>query len=167
MKLIKVGAIVNTHGLKGEVKIKPMTHFEEERFAKGSKLYVIDAGKEHILTIASSRKQKDMVLAVFNGYSDINLVEKWKGQLLYVHSDELPILAEDEIYYHDLMGCNVYDLEDSYIGEITEIIETGANAVIRVTNNDDSILIPYVKAFVKEVYVDQKRVIVEMMEGLS
>ncbi|MEG0273986.1 ribosome maturation factor RimM [Amedibacillus sp. YH-ame10] len=166
MKTIKVGVLVNTHGLKGEVKVKPLTDFPQLRFAKKANVYIDVNQKSIELTIQTVRVQKDMLLVTFNGYEDINLVESWKGSTLYIHEEQLHELEDDEAYFYEMMDSEVYDLSNQYIGKVSEIIETGANVVLRVVNGEDMKLIPFVKHFVKEFDKEKKIMHVEMMEGL-
>lgn len=166
MKNIKVGMIVNTHGLRGDVKIKLLSDFPELRFAKGAKVYrTCDQGEQE-LTIQSSRMQKDMLITKFEGFEDINLVEGWKGSVLYIHEDQQQKLEDDEAYFHEIMHSEVYDREEHLLGTVVEIIETGANAVLRVQGVEREYLIPFVKSFVVAFDKEAKIMHVEMMEGL-
>lgn len=166
MKQIRIGIIVNTHGLKGEVKVKPTTDFPMERYQKGKSVNVQYQQALIQLTIKHVREQKGMLLLVFEGYEDINLVEKWKGSAISIDEEALHPLQEDEIYFYELMDCKVYDREEEYLGTVIEIIETGANAVLRVKKEEQELLIPYVKAFVKEVDKEAKVLTVELLDGM-
>lgn len=166
MKQLLIGTIVNTHGLKGELKVKPKTHFIEERFSKGNTVYLKYNGEMKELQVNQFRIQKDMLLVTFETYFDINLVEAWKGSDLYVDASTLQELDNDEIYYHELYDCEVYDIENNFRGKVVEVIETGANAVLRIQHEDSTFLLPYVKAFIKEVHKKDKKIIVEIIEGV-
>ena len=72
-------------------------------------------------------------------------------------------LEEDEVDFHDLMECDVYDEDDNFIGKVEEVLETGANAVLRVNKK---ILIPFVKAFIKESDIENKKIVIHKVEGL-
>ena len=102
---------------------------------------------------------------VVKEYDDINQVEKWKGARLCIHEDQLTPLSDDEIYYHDLMQMHVYDPNQAFLGEVVELIETGAQLVLRIRGESEWLL-PYTKAFVKDVDILQKRLIVEPIEGM-
>ena len=88
MNQVIVGKIVNTHGIKGELKVKASTDFIEERFQKGATLYLEYQGQTIEMTVASHRFHKGHVLVTFENHRDINLVEKYKGCLLYACKDE-------------------------------------------------------------------------------
>lgn len=165
MKQIKIGVLVNTHGLKGEVKVKPMTDFVDIRFQKGNTINIQYNDTIIPVTIKHVREQKDMLLVTFDGYDDINKVEAMKGSVLSIDETSLHELEEDEAYYFELQDCEVYDTNQNHIGTVCEVIETGANAVLRVSGEKEY-LIPYVKAFITEFDAKEKRIIVNMVEGL-
>ena len=72
----------------------------------------------------------------------------------------------DEVLYSDLMDCDVYTSEAVYVGRVVDVLETGAHAVLRVQRETDSVLIPFVHAIVASLDVDEKRIVIEEMEGL-
>ncbi|NBK99272.1 MAG: ribosome maturation factor RimM [Erysipelotrichia bacterium] len=163
MEKIKIGVIVNTHGLKGEVKIKSFSDFNELRYQKGNRLWVVCQGTSLALEVESSRIHKGMMLVVFKGLNDINLVEKYRGCEVFIDKEDLHDLAEDEVYFFDLMGCEVFFEDGERIGMVEDVLETGANAVLRVNKK---VLIPYVNAFIKEADIPAKKIIVYRVEGL-
>lgn len=163
MDKIKVGVIVNTHGLKGELKIKSFSDFNDIRFHKGSYIYIKERNEYIEMKIKSYREHKGFVLVVFDSYEDINLVEKYKGLELYVDKEDLHDLEEDEVYYFDLIDCEVYEEDGTFIGNVEDVLETGANAVLRVNKK---VLIPYVNAFIKETDIKNKKIIIYHVEGL-
>lgn len=168
-KLYTVGKIVNTHGIRGELKIVPQTDFLEERFAKGSKLVFFNPEKEELLpvTVESSRNHKNMIIARFQGYNDINEVEKYKGWLLKVEEQYLSELGDEEFYYHEIIGCLVFTEDGEELGTISDILSPGANDVWVVKRSAGKpLLLPYIDEVVLNVDVEQKRVTVHLMEGL-
>lgn len=167
--LYKVGKIVNTHGIKGEVKVLSHTDFPEVRFAKGNKLMMIpaDGGPTQSITIESSRFHKNMYILKLVGYENINEVEKFKGNMLKVSQEQLVELPEDEYYFHEIIGCTVITDEDDELGVVTEILTPGANDVWVVQpKNGKSILIPVIDDVVLDVHVASKKIVVHVMEGL-
>lgn len=162
-----VGKIVNTHGLKGEVKVKRITDFEE-RFHVGSTVYIKNKDNEAIpLIIASFRTHKNHDLLQFEEYDSIEAVEPLKGATLYIKKEQLTPLEPGEFYFHEIIGCKMYTLDGEYIGEIESILTPGANDVWVVKNESGKeILIPYIDDVVKEVNIEEKKVLIELMEGL-
>lgn len=167
-KLYTVGAIANTHGLRGELKIIPHTDFAEERFAPGSKLVAVDLkGKETPVEIASARLHKNAFIVKFKQFHHINEVEPLKGGLLKVEEKYLQKLEEGEYYFHQILGCTVFTMDGEELGVIKDILTPGANHVWVVSGPKyKQILLPYIEDVVKEVDVDNKIVRVELLEGL-
>ena len=154
MKEINIGMLVNTHGLRGEMKVKVLTDFPQLRFQKGAVVHLQLAQGQFDLKVQHVRESKGQLLVKFEGYDDINQVEGWKGSMLTIREEELQELDEFEAYFHELQDA------------VSEIIETGANAILRVKTKDKDILIPFVRAFVKEFDRKNKVMKVELMEGL-
>src|SRR5690625_2697036 len=166
-KMFTIGKIINTHGIKGEVKVKQITDFIE-RFNKGSTVYLIDQDDEaHQLEIDGLRTQKNLLLLHFTGYNTIEAVESFKGLSLKIKENQLTDLEENEYYYYEIIGCSVYTMDGEEIGIIDSILSPGANDVWVIKDNQKKdILIPYIEEVVKIVDVENKRVIIEPMEGL-
>ncbi|WP_313798700.1 ribosome maturation factor RimM [Cytobacillus sp.] len=168
-KWFNVGKIVNTHGIKGEARVISKTDFADERYKPGNKLtlFMPDTNTPIELIIKSHRTHKSFDLLTFEGYENINDIEKMKGGILKVSEDQLGQLEEDEYYYHEIIGCTVTTLEGEEIGKIREILSPGANDVwvIKGKGGKD-ILIPYIKDVVKRVDVKAKNVIIDPIEGL-
>ncbi|CAM3417665.1 ribosome maturation factor RimM [Streptococcus pluranimalium] len=169
MNYFNVGKIVNTQGLQGELRVLSVTDFAEERFKKGSQLSIFDVKDQHLLDveIASHRKQKNFDIVKFKGLYHINDVEKYKGTVLKVAEENLTDLAEDEFYYHEIIGLDVYE-NDVFIGQIKEIMQPGANDVwVIKRKGKKDLLLPYIPPVVLNVDVAANRVDVEIMEGLD
>ena len=165
---LKVGKIVNTHSLKGEVKVISSTDFEEERFKKGSKL-LITRGNQLIreVVVQSYRNHKNFLLVKFEGIDSVEEAEKLKNLHIKIDSDEVGELEENEFYFHQIIGCEVFDENDKNLGEIIDILTPGANDVWVIKGeNDKEILIPYIEDVVKKIDITSKKVNIEVMEGL-
>ena len=166
MKEINIGILVNTHGLRGEVKVKCLSDFPELRFRKGAKMFIHTLDGKLELCVERVRESKGLLIVKFKDYDDINQVEAWKGSKLTISEQDLQELDEYEAYYHQMMDASVYDMDNNFIGKVIEVIETGANAVLRVQTEEKDILIPFVRTFVKEFDRKGKIMRVELMEGL-
>lgn len=168
---LTVGRLVNTHGIRGEIKVLSHTDFPDVRFAAGKKLLVIpaDGSSKFEVTVESAREHKGMFILKLKGYTNINEVEKYKGSMLKVPSDDLVELPENEYYFHQIVGCEVYTDEDETtpMGTITEILQPGANDVwvVKPAKGQD-ILIPVIPDVVLDVNIEAKRIKVHIMEGL-
>ncbi|WP_159723699.1 ribosome maturation factor RimM [Enterococcus sp. CSURQ0835] len=164
----KVGKIVNTHGIKGEVRVISQTDFPEERYQVGETLYLFREQKEPLkLVIASHRKHKNFDLLSFEEYYNINQVEEFRDGTLKIAEDQQGELAENEFYYHEIIGLEVFDEHGTDLGQITEILSPGANDVWVVKQKGRAdILLPYIESVVKQIDLKNKRVDVEIPEGL-
>ena len=153
MKYINVGKLVNTHGLKGEVRILSDFRHKKNVFVKGMKLYI--GKKKEEFTINTYRFHKIYDMVTFEGYNNINDVEYLKGLNVYINEDDLKL--DDGIYSGKLIDFKVI-CDEKEIGIVTEIIDTPANEVIRV---DEKILIPYVDEFIEKIDLDNKKIYVK------
>ncbi|AOZ87302.1 ribosome maturation factor RimM [Bacillus xiamenensis] len=166
---LNVGKIVNTHGVRGEVRVVSKTDFPEERYKKGSVLYIFKQGQKEPLkvTVASHRQHKQFDLLTFEEVGSLNEAEQLKESILKVEKEHLGSLDEGEFYFHEIIGCEVYDEEDKLIGQIKEILTPGANDVWVVgRKGKKDALIPYIPSVVKTVDISSKKVHIEVMEGL-
>ena len=161
--MIKVATIINTHALKGECKLYLVTDDPKGRFSKGRVLYFEDGTP---ITVQSFRIQKGLGYCFFEGIDSIDKAEKLKTKDLFIKKEDLPSLEEDEFYYHQLMDCTVFNEKDEELGKVVDILETGANLVLRVQNGTSSFLVPFVDAFIKIVDVENKEIEIVEMEGL-
>lgn len=165
MAKLRVGKIINTHGIKGELKVDVVTDFPDQRFAKKAKLFVAD--KE--LTVLSSRPFQQFWLVTFVGYEDINLVEQYKGEDIFVdESISQPKTLPGEFLVSQILGLKAVDENGRLVGRIVDSFHTGANDVWTVKKaNGREILIPYIDQVVKKVDLDAKQVIIDLLEGLD
>lgn len=168
-RFFDVGKIVNTHGVKGELKILSVTDFPEERYKKGITLYISHPSiKEHIpVTVETARLQKNTYIVKLKEFNNINEVEKYKGGTLKVPEDDRIELEEDEFYYDEIINCEVWSDQGEKLGIISEILTTGANDVWVVKREKGKdILLPFIEDCILEVDVDERKVTVHLMEGL-
>lgn len=165
MELYQIGAITATHGVKGEVKVFPMTD-DIKRF-KGAKGVILKAPHEELkLDIISARPQKNLVIIKFAGIDNINDIEKYKGCGLFVTEEDRVKLSKDEYFASDLMGMEVFTDEGELLGEIEDVLFTGANDVYVVNTKDKEVLIPAIKDVVKEVDVEDSKMTIHLLDGL-
>lgn len=168
-KWFNVGKIVNTHGIRGEVRVISKTDFPEERYKVGNVLFLFMPGsKQPIeLTVKTHRTHKNFNLLTFEGLENINEVEKFRDGILKVPESQLGDLDKDEYYYHEIIGCLVATTSGKEIGKVTEILSPGANDVWVIKSSaGKEILIPYIEDVVKKVDVKEKVILIDPMEGL-
>ncbi|WP_085523998.1 ribosome maturation factor RimM [Tuberibacillus sp. Marseille-P3662] len=162
-----VGKIVNMHGLRGEVRVMSSTDFEDKRFAEDAVLYIgKDDTNKTPVTVSGHRIHKQFHLLTFAGYESIEDVEWMKGQLLFVSKEQLEPLGDNEFYYHEIIGCDVYSEAGDYIGRVNEILSPGANDVWVVGRNGEDVLIPYIEDVVKAIDVSNNTIKIHLLDGL-
>ena len=163
MSTLEIGKIVNTHGLRGEVKIVPWTDVPEV-FEEISYAYIKGEKKE----IKSVKYQKNNIIVKFSGIDDINDAEKLKNQVLTTDREELPKLPEGVYYITDLLGCDVVLKDGEKVGILSDVLPTGSNDVYVVKREDKKdLLLPVIEQVVLDVNIDEKKVTVNIMEGLE
>lgn len=159
-----VGKIINTHGIKGNVKIYPYTD-DPERFKNLDYLLIGDGYKE--LKIVDMFIQKGFVYVRFEGHEDINKVLDFINSNVYIYDKDRVKLPKDRYFISDIVGMEVYDMEGLLIGKVTDVIENLANDLFQVQKTDSTIFyLPAIKEFIKEIDVDKKVVIIDPIEGL-
>lgn len=161
--MIRIAQIINTRGLKGECKLKLYTDQDTVRFAKNSVLYLDPHTK---LTVRHYSTYKGFGYVQFDEIHTLEEAEKLKNRTLYLPKEELTELEEGEYYYHELQGCHVFNQHGEDTGVVSEILETGANLVLRVQEGSHMYLLPFVDAFVREVDPEEKKIIMEEQDGL-
>ncbi|BBB93216.1 MAG TPA: ribosome maturation factor RimM [Methylomusa anaerophila] len=162
-ELYSIGKIVAPHGVRGDVRIIPLTDFPE-RFQDLKTVYVEDSTRK--VEVKSVRYHKQFILLKFVGYNTMNDVEQFRGKLLKVPREELMILPAGHYYVFDIIGLKVYEESGDYLGTITDVLETGSNDVyvIEKEENQKPILIPALKKVVKRIDIAGKQMIVALQE---
>ena len=162
MNRLYIGKIVNTHGIKGELRIKDnlTTKQRNEIFKIGSNLIIEDKSYK----ITSYRVHKDYDMVTFEGFNNINEVLFLKGKKVYKSKDEINLNNED-VLDSELITYKV-KTTDNIEGKILDIEETGNNyKILRLLINNKELLVPYHKDFVK-VDSNKKEVLVRLLEEL-
>lgn len=165
-ELLQVGAITQTHGVRGEMKVFPLTD-DVKRFKKGVCL-ILDTGKEKIeVEIDGVKFFKQYVILKFKGYDSINDIEKFVKKNLYVTRENAVKCKKDEYFIADLIGIEVCAEDEEIIGTITDVMQTGANDVYVVEMTDGKeVLLPAIKECILQVDMEQKVMKIHKMPGL-
>ncbi len=164
-----IGEIVNTQGIKGEVRVIPHTD-DITRFELLKSVLVLRRGVLEEKEIQSVRYHKKFVLLKFKGIDDINAAEPYKGCELQIPVEQALPCGENEYYVRDLCGMSVYNEDGELLGALSDVLFTGANDVyvIQPTDPDKKdILLPAIKQCVLDVNVAEKKMTVKLLEGLE
>lgn len=163
MEYIQVGKIVNTHGINGDVKVVPFTD-DIKRFEK---LKIIFIGDEKLqMEISKVGYVKGNVLLRFKDHENINYVEKFKNQFIYIDEKDKVKLPKDSYFIHDIIGLDMYLIDGAKIGKVKDVLQPGANDVYVVKGEGKEYLIPAIRDVIKEVDLDEGKIIIEPLEGL-
>ena len=161
--MIYVMQIVNTHGVRGEVKVLHYTD-GEDFFKKVKTVYKEDGTP---VKINSWRFQKGAVLLNLDGINTMELAEKMKFTKLYAKEEDLPKLPDGEFYFFELIGLTAYLPDGNVLGKVTDVIENNAANLLQISKeNGEKVLIPNLPVFVSEVNVKEEKILITPIEGL-
>ncbi|PLV60368.1 ribosome maturation factor RimM [Thermotoga sp. KOL6] len=164
---IPIGKVVNTHGLKGEVKLFPYTNSEE---ILGNLSEVVLYNKEkkvfYHLSVESIRRMNKLFLVRFDTIDTIEAAERIKGCEVFIKYEELPPLQEDEYYFYEILGCDVFYDSGENVGKVVDIIETGSNDVLVVKNQKKETLIPMTKDWIIKIDKGEKKIVARKLEWI-
>jgi 16S rRNA processing protein RimM len=163
-KYLRIGKIVNTQGIKGEVRVIPLTD-DITRFDDLKYVY-LDDEKLIKMDIESVKYHKNFVLLKFKGFESINDAEKIKNTYILVNRENAVKLPEDSYFVCDIIGMVVFDMEGNSLGKVEDVISTGSNDVYVVKREESQILIPALKSVVKSIDLKEGKIVVILPEGL-
>ena len=158
--LIEAGRIVNTHGVRGEVKIE--VWLDSPQFFKSFKRLVLDSGEE--LKVLGAKTHKGFVIARLEGVDNVNAAMRLKGKNVSVHREDAA-LPKGAFFLQDIIGAKVVDEEGREIGILSEVMETPASNIY-VVKGESEHLIPAVPEFIKKSDAENGVVTVHLIEGM-
>ena len=171
MEYFEIGEIVNTHGIKGYVAVKPLTDFPD-RFTKMESAVIEKYnGTFDSYKIDDVIFHKNRILIKFDNINDMNQAQELRGRKIVVERKDLMKLPEDSYYVFDLIDCDVYE-DNEYLGKVKDVIETGSNDVYIVRKDEaeggiSEILIPVLAWVVLDIDIPNKKIQVKLPEGLK
>lgn len=157
-QFLAVGKIINTHGIKGEIKVMPSTD-DVERFKELNEAYI----DGNIIEIEGCKFQPGKVILKIKGINSIEDAQKLKNKYIKVSRENAATLDEDCYYEADIVGCMVYDENEKQLGNIDEIIHTGSNDVYWI-KGENELLIPAIKSIIVDIDVNNKKIIIKPLE---
>ncbi len=161
MKYTLIGKLVNTHGLKGEVRILSDFKYKDRVFIPGMKIYI---GKDKICEeINTYRHHKIFEMITMDGYTDIDQVLKYKGDYIFVNKEDIK-LNENEYLDEDIIGLDVY-VDDRCLGKVRKIENHNGNEIL-VVNGEKNYLIPYNFDIILSINLEKKAIIIQDIPGL-
>ena len=165
-KRLQVGVISSTHGVRGEVKVFPTTD-DVTRFKKLKEVILVTEKTEKILKITCVKFFKQFAIVKFEGIDTLNDVEVYKGASLFVDRKNAVKLQKDEYFIADLIDLEVVDEQENKLGILVDVMQTGANDVYIVKNDDGKeLLFPAIKECILDIDFKAKKMTVHVMDGL-
>lgn len=162
----EIGQIINTSGLKGEIKIKPFTD-DITKFNDFKTIYVSVKKELKEFEVEHVRFSKNMVFLKLKGIDTIEEAENYRNLYIKRKRDKDEKLEEDTYYIVDLLGCKVYTDEQKELGEVVDVFSTGSNDVYVVKDElGKQVLLPAIKDVIKNVDIENRTIIVHLLEGL-
>lgn len=161
-KFLEVGKIVNTHGIRGELKI--MHYCDSAEFL--CEFDTVYLNEKTPMKVLKSRIHKNAVLMTFEGINDINEAEKYKNKLIYIDRDDADI-DENQIFQQDIIGLRVYDeYLQKEIGVVRDILNMPTYDMFVIKGTKKEHLVPDVDAFIKEIDIEQGLMTICTIEGM-
>ncbi len=162
--LVHVGKITKPHGIRGEVKIYSLSQ-QPENFRDYPQLVLIgEDGERRESKVGKFRVQGNFAVVSLAGVADRNSAEELVGCQVWVAEEYLPPLADDEFYWHDVMGAEVVDQDGNSLGKLDSLLATGSADLMVVRQGDDEVLIPSQPEFLIEI--GPEKIIVDLPPGL-
>ena len=162
----EIGLINNTHGLRGEIKVRNYSS-SQKRFEELSSILVLQNNEYVSYNIEKVRYQNDVVLLKLKNVDTIEDAEKLKGKSIYIERKDAPKLEDDTYYIADILGSEVYE-GDNLIGTLKDVFTAGAADVYVVKRNGkDDLLLPGLKSVILETDINNKKIKVAIPEGLK
>ncbi len=167
MPKVTIGKIVNTCGLKGEVKVLNVSDFKEERYKKGKIIHVYNKEQniDRDYKISNYREKDKFIYLKLESVNSIEEAEALKNSLLFINSEDLLKDNNDLFYHYELLNMEVY-YGNKKIGYISEVSDNGVQDLIRVSDDDKSFLVPFLDEFIESINVEDKKIVLKNLEGL-
>lgn len=165
LEYLSIGQIVNTQGIKGEVKVFPLTN-DASRFDKLKEIFIESKDELVKYQVESSKHLKNTVILKLKGIDTMNDAEKLRELYIKVGRADAVRLPKDSFFICDIIESEVFDIHGELLGKLADVLQTGANDVYVVKDDKREILIPALKTVVKEIDLQNKKIIVDLPEGL-
>ena len=161
MKLINIGKIVNTHGIKGELRLLSKFPYKDKVFIKDMTIYINKNDKE---IINSYRRHKNFDMITLEGYSNINDVLKYKGKYVYVNEEDIKL--DDNKYLDEELISLTVIYNDKVKGIVKDIERYDKTVLFSIKDNNREYLIPYNDNLIDKIDIDNKKIYIKNIKGL-
>jgi 16S rRNA processing protein RimM len=162
---VVLGKIVNTHGIRGELRLLPFNP-DTEAIQPGVEIDLRRGGATRQATVRTTRPHKNFILVTLEGVDSMNAAEELCGFEVEIDADRLPAPDDGEAYHFQLIGLAVVTTGGESVGVVDEVFTTAANDVCVVRRERGEVLIPYVPEIVREIDLEARRMVIEPIPGL-
>lgn len=165
VEFLKIGQIVNTQGLKGDVRVYPLTD-DIKRFDELGKFFIGENFNDEF-EVQKVRYKGNLVILKIKGIDIIEEAEKLKNKYIYVSRENCRKLDEGEFFISDMLGIEVYTVDNVYVGVLKDVLQYAANDVYVVKNDEGKeFLIPAVMKFVPTIDIENRKMIIDPIKGM-
>ncbi|MCK9216566.1 MAG: ribosome maturation factor RimM [Firmicutes bacterium] len=165
IKYISVGQIIGVYGIKGELKVYPLTD-NTKRFDNLDDVFIEMKNEISKFKVDYVKYLKNLVIVKLKGIDSVESAGEFSGKYIKVSREDAVKLPSDSYFICDLIDAEVFTVEGLYLGKIKDVIKTGSNDVYIVKNDENEVLIPALKNIFKKIDIENSRLIVELPEGL-
>lgn len=166
-EFIIIGKVVSTQGNKGEVNVLPLTD-SIDRFKNLDNVFLRSKKSQTILNVEKIRKRKDTVILKLKDIENIEEAKMVVGSFLEVERKNAVKLPKETYFIFEIIGLEVYDENNIFLGKVENVISTGSNDVYVVKSKDkEELFIPAIREVVKNVNLEKKRITIKMVDGLN
>jgi 16S rRNA processing protein RimM len=164
-----LGRVLRPHGIRGELRIEVLTAYPE-RIVSGSKVYIgpdaDDVSSAVLHEVTGARKHQGYLILQLEDFVDRNEADILRDQYVMIALEDAVPLEEGEFYLYQVIGLSVYTVDGDFLGEVSDVIETGANDVYVVQGPRGEVLLPATEECVVDIDIDAQKMTVQLMEGL-
>ena len=162
-QLLAVGTVVRPHGLRGELLLNSLTDFPEH-LASVDVVYLGDQAEPHPL--ARVRSQRGKFIIQLGDCHDRDAAEKYRGQVVQIKAEAAAPLPPGMYYHHQVIGLAAFTEEGEHLGELVEVLETGANDVYVIRSEQGELLLPVIPSVIRGIDIEERRLTVHLLDGL-
>lgn len=163
---VVVAEVRRPHGLRGEVVLTLLSD-TPRRLEKGSELQLVyPSGERQEVVIETARQHKDTAVVGFAGSTSRDDAETYRGARLEVARQSVPPSPAGSYYYFELLNCSCHDVNEGDLGRVIEIVEDGGGLILKVGDGERELMIPFVRAYLKQLDTTAGTIELDLPEGL-
>jgi len=165
IEFLAVGRVARPHGVRGELVLEVLTEFPQH-LAEAEVVYLGEAAVPHALRRVRQSRGQQLIIQLADCL-DRNAAEAYRGQLVQIKTEQAAPLPPGRYYHHQILGLDVVTEAGEALGQVTEILETGANDVYVVKGPaGEEVLLPALRSVILQIDLEARRITVHLMEGL-